>query len=75
MSQTLKLTAEELRSSGTFNILQRTNNSMEKTIRDEQELQVECLANQNALNAWKNKKRRYKQQYHVNTVKHLQTGN
>lgn len=75
MSQTLKLNVQELRLSGTFNTLQRANDSMEQTIRDEQELEIECLANRNALNVWRNKKKRYKQRHHVNTATNFLTVN
>lgn len=66
VSRTLAQTVRELRSSNTFTVLQRTNDSMLKMASDEQQLERELLSNQTALIDLRTKKKRYKQLYLVN---------
>lgn len=66
VSRTLAQTVRELRSSNTFTVLQRTNESMLKTVSDEQQLERELVSNQTALIDLRTKKKRFKQLHLVN---------
>lgn len=66
-SETLGLTVRELRSSNTFTVLQRANETMLKEMRDEREMETELASNWNKLNDLRNGNNKRKQQHNVRT--------
>lgn len=66
VTKTFEQTVSELRSSGAFTALQRANDSMLKTVRDERELEAELSSNRNELNVLRIKKKKHKQRHNVN---------